>query len=154
LKFRDTVSVTMTWLFYYLTMYPDIRAKLLEEITPYFGKTVPGQFADVDLGQIEYLRAIIDETLRIKPVAGNGTPRLTPPEGIVVDGRWIPGNIQVYVPPSSILRCEKFFIHADEFIPERWTTRPELVLDKRAFVPFNPGKTLQFGVMFGLFYNC
>lgn len=28
----------------------------------------------------------------------------------------------------------------NEFIPERWTTRPELVLNRSAFVPFGTGK--------------
>jgi hypothetical protein len=35
---------------------------------------------------------------------------------------------------------EKYFKHADEFILERWTTRPELILDKRAFIPFMIGE--------------
>jgi cytochrome P450 len=30
----------------------------------------------------------------------------------------------------------KFFVQPDEFIPERWTTRPELILDRRGFFPF------------------
>jgi tryprostatin B 6-hydroxylase len=32
-------------------------------------------------------------------------------------------------------------VRPHEFIPERWTTRPELVLDKRAFFPFHMGKS-------------
>lgn len=31
------------------------------------------------------------------------------------------------------------FVHPEDFIPERWTTRPELVLRKDAFVPFGYG---------------
>lgn len=34
-------------------------------------------------------------------------------------------------------RC---FERPDEFIPERWTTRPELVRDRSVFIPFNIGK--------------
>jgi cytochrome P450 len=34
------------------------------------------------------------------------------------------------------------FQHPDEFIPERWTTRPELVLDDRAYAPFSVGEFL------------
>jgi hypothetical protein len=34
---------------------------------------------------------------------------------------------------------KEFFVRPNEFIPERWTSRRELVLDKRAFHPFNVG---------------
>lgn len=34
----------------------------------------------------------------------------------------------------------KHFVKPDEFIPERWTDRPELVLDRRAWHPFIIGK--------------
>ena len=34
---------------------------------------------------------------------------------------------------------ESCFERANEFIPERWTDRPEMVKDKRAFNPFNLG---------------
>jgi tryprostatin B 6-hydroxylase len=30
----------------------------------------------------------------------------------------------------------KFFKEPDSFIPERWTTRPDLIIDKRAYHPF------------------
>ena len=31
---------------------------------------------------------------------------------------------------------ERNFIKADFFIPERWTTKPELILNRAAFIPF------------------
>lgn len=34
------------------------------------------------------------------------------------------------------------FVQPNDFIPERWTTRPELILDKSVFIPFNTGKQL------------
>jgi cytochrome P450 len=135
----DTGAASMAWIFYYLATHPSIRRKLLSELKPAFGKSVPGEFTDSDLAQVEYLNAVINEALRIKPVAGISGPRLTPPEGITVDGVWIPGHVQVFLPPWVLCRSEKFFVRPDEFIPERWTTRPELVIDKRAYIPFNAG---------------
>lgn len=35
---------------------------------------------------------------------------------------------------------ESCFERAEEFIPERWSSRPELVKDSSAFAPFNQGK--------------
>lgn len=49
---------------------------------------------------------------------------------------FIPGDITVTTPLYSIHRSEKAFVHPDEFVAERWTTQPELILHKTAFAPF------------------
>jgi hypothetical protein len=36
---------------------------------------------------------------------------------------------------------ERVFSRPNEFLPERWTTEPELVKDSSAFIPFNSGTT-------------
>jgi cytochrome P450 len=52
---------------------------------------------------------------------------------------FIPGNTVVQLQPFVIQRDPRNFSRPDEFIPERWTTRPELVLNKEAFLPFSTG---------------
>ena len=39
-----------------------------------------------------------------------------------------------------MLHDEKIYPKPEEFIPERWTTQPELVLNKAAYLPFSTGK--------------
>lgn len=41
-------------------------------------------------------------------------------------------------------RC---FERPDEFIPERWTTQPELVKDGSAFAPFSMGECFPQGAL-------
>lgn len=98
---------------------------------------------------------------------------MTPPEGIEVDGTFIPGGTIVQVPTYTMFRgksqfgecfgdpgfgnstvviplvrfltCggktdERLFPQATEFIPDRWTTRPDMAKDPAAFVPFGTGK--------------
>ncbi|RKU46919.1 hypothetical protein DL546_003487 [Coniochaeta pulveracea] len=137
----DTSAATLTWLFYYLTIHPEIKSQLVSEISTARSQTAEsGEFLDADLAHLPYLNAVINETLRIKPVGGNNSPRLTPPEGIVVDGTWIPGQVQVVIPIWALCRYEKYFERPLDFVPERWTTKPEMVKDKRAFIPFNHGR--------------
>jgi cytochrome P450 len=38
------------------------------------------------------------------------------------------------------------FERPDEFIPERWYSRPELIKDKRAYAPFSIGKFLHIRI--------
>lgn len=44
---------------------------------------------------LPYLSAVIDETLRIHHPTPIHLPRVVGPEGQVIDGRWIPGNVRV-----------------------------------------------------------
>jgi cytochrome P450 len=63
--------------------------------------------------------------------------------GLTIDGTYIPGDVIVSVPIHSIHRDPRYFLQPLEFIPERWTSEsPELVKDKRAFVPFSMGSQM------------
>jgi cytochrome P450 len=92
------------------------------------------------LGLLPHFNAVINEVLRIMPPAMTGNGRMTGPNGITVDGHFIPPNTKVTAPKFVIMRQERAFKRADEFIPERWTTRPELIRDRQAFGPFSFGK--------------
>jgi len=41
--------------------------------------------------------------------------------------------------PKFILLDERNFKRPEEFIPERWTTKPELTVDSSVFIPFAYG---------------
>ncbi|KAL7805663.1 cytochrome P450 [Trichoderma aethiopicum] len=134
----DTIGAALAFAFYYIARDPAIQKKLYAELEPLYGRTISGEFTNHDLGEAEapYLNAIINETMRMhNPTCSNG-PRLTPPEGLEVEGVFIPGNVEVYVPIHAMHRSAKFFREPNTFIPERWTTRPDLMIDKRAYHPF------------------
>ncbi|ROT36739.1 cytochrome P450 [Sodiomyces alkalinus F11] len=136
----DTIACALGFLFYYLARDADLRQRLYDAIAPAYGKRTPGEFACIDLQAIEFLDAVINETLRMNTSVPINGPRNTPPEGVEVDGTYIPGNVSVYTPLHLYHRSPKYFVQPDEFIPERWTTRPELVLERRAFQPFHFGR--------------
>jgi len=87
--------------------------------------------------RIPYIDAIIKETLRLKPVAPTGMSRTTPPEGLEIDGQWIPGNTIVVIPQYIMHRDERCFVRPSEFLPERWLDEgKDLLLDDQAYFPF------------------
>lgn len=93
--------------------------------------------------QLPYLQAILTETLRLKPSVPSGNPRVTPPEGLVIDEVWIPGNTIVIVPQYVVQRDERNYVRPLEFLPERWLEEEkDLTLDRNAFFPFTIGKSL------------
>ncbi|KAK0710627.1 cytochrome P450 [Lasiosphaeris hirsuta] len=135
----DTVAAALSYAFYFLAKHQDSQARLFEEVATTFGKTIPGEFTNDDLSKIPYLDAVINETMRLENPICNNAGRLTPPEGIVVDRVWIPGGSAVRVPGYAMQRSAKAFLQPLEYIPERWTTRPELILDAAGFMPFITG---------------
>ncbi|KAJ5660213.1 hypothetical protein N7507_006664, partial [Penicillium longicatenatum] len=85
----------------------------------------------------KHLEAAIFESMRLYPSLPSGGHRKTPPtEGITVAGVYIPADTTIVAPRYAISRREDSYVKPNEFIPERWTTRPEMVLNRNGFVPF------------------
>ncbi|PHH72972.1 hypothetical protein CDD80_4116 [Ophiocordyceps camponoti-rufipedis] len=129
----DTTAAALTCLFFELALHPEARATLQAELDRFEAAD------DAALSKIEYLGACINETLRLYPPAPSGVPRKTPPEGLLIDDVFIPGDTIVQIPTYAMGRDERFFIDADRFIPERWTTKPELTKEGAASIPFSYG---------------
>ncbi|KAI0401622.1 cytochrome p450 monooxygenase [Xylaria palmicola] len=133
----DTTSSTLTCLLFELARHPDVYEKLKDEVDQCFaahGNNIPGHY---ELSKLEYLQACIDETLRLHPPLPSGVQRMTPEEGLQVDNDlFIPGNTIIQTPLYTMHRDERLFKHAEKFIPERWTTKRELVTDPNCFTPF------------------
>lgn len=88
---------------------------------------------------LPFLDAVIHESMRLWPSIFFASQRVTPPEGLTINDRFIPGNMIVQMPLFPIYRDARNFVQPDEFIPERWTDRPDLVLNRQAFMPFLMG---------------
>lgn len=137
-KLSDTTAATMTHVLYQLVKNPDQLHKLQEELAPYFTDGIVDYHT---IQNLPHLNGIINETLRLHPPVPTALHRLTPPEGITVGGRHIPGGMTVWASQYVLGRSERIYPRANEFVPERWSTMPELVLDKTAFSPFSAGKS-------------
>ena len=44
---------------------------------------------------------------------------------------------------ANVLLAGEFFVRPDDFIPERWYSEPELILDRSGFAPFSLGESPQ-----------
>ncbi|KAM3421658.1 hypothetical protein BST61_g2043 [Cercospora zeina] len=115
----ETTATTLTATFYHLCNTPHAMQKLKDEIRGTFARS-----EDITLkatADLPYLKATLDENLRIFPTASYITPRTTPKEGHVIDGEFIPGGTYVSMGQWFMGRSERFFDDAMEFRPERWT---------------------------------
>ncbi|KAL5358310.1 cytochrome P450 [Aspergillus floccosus] len=133
----ETTATALSGLTYQLLLSPDKLDRITKEVRDTFK-----QDSDIDittLAQMKYLNACIEEGLRMYPPVPVGLPRLTPPEGMVICGEFVPGNTAVSVSQWATYRSQKNFKRADEFLPERWTDPSFSTDDKSAFQPFSFG---------------
>ncbi|KAG8169544.1 hypothetical protein KVR01_000289 [Diaporthe batatas] len=147
----DTTAATLTCLFYHFATHPEVYKTLQKEVDEFFAAGMLSRDFDTGaLGKLRYLQACIDESLRLFPPVMSGLQRQTPPQGIQIGERFIPGNTIVMTPTYTMCRDPRAFPRGDEFIPERWTTQPELVRDPAVNVPFSVGRFSCVGKQLGL----
>lgn len=92
-----------------------------------------------DVPKAKHLEGVIQEALRLHPAIPSGFPRVTPPEGVMIQDTFIPGGMTVVLPVYAMQHDEANYVRAEEFIPERWYSQPELIKNKAAFLTWNVG---------------
>ena len=135
----DTTASTLTWIFYELCKDQGLLKRLQRAIDETVGDK---DILDCDdVKDIPLLDGVINETLRLHPAVPSGVQRETPPEGITIGDKYIPGNIILWQPIHTIQRDERYFKSGSIFYPERWfdENQSEWIKDKRAFIPFSYG---------------
>lgn len=100
----DTVTASLTFLFYHLACEPKQVEKLRREIDELWSEGE--EFDAKKVANAEHLNAVINESLRMHPPVASGVSRVTPKEGVEVDGVFIPGEVTISVPNWAIGRCE------------------------------------------------
>lgn len=148
----DTISATLAGVFFYLSRSTECYEKAVKEVRRNFDSD-----ADITSGKAlkncRYLRACINETLRMSPPIGGTLWREVVPETekqlLIVDGHVIPPDTLVGVNIYSLHHNEKYFPDPFRFNPDRWLASP-LTGDEQddaaitsemhqAFTPFSVG---------------
>jgi cytochrome P450 family 628 len=98
----DTVSNMLSWIFYYTARDQQLQERLRMELEPFFkGEKEP---SNRELESIPLLNGIINEAMRLEPSVSLGSPRQTPPEGIMIGDQFVPGDVTVFVIQRALHR--------------------------------------------------
>ncbi|KAI1413993.1 cytochrome P450 [Hypoxylon sp. FL1857] len=138
----DTISTTLSALFFYLTRNPHCYQRLAQEMRSTFSDDSEIR-SGPRLASCSYLRACIDETLRASPalpgtlwrekIAGASS------EPLIIDGQIIPEGTQLAVNTYALLHNEEYFPEPFTFKPERWLDPESNQASREAFAPFSLG---------------
>ena len=98
------------------------------------------------LANCSYLRAVIDETMRMSPSVTGTVPREVLKGGIMIDGEYIPAGTTVGTGFYSLHRNPQYFHEPFSYKPERWivgssgeVTAESVELAQCGFFPFSFG---------------
>ena len=101
----STIASVLTFSCFHLCQDSTCATKLREELKPL--QDAKGSFQARTLQtQAPYLNAFLKEILRLHPPNGSGALRQSPPEGIYIGKRFIPGNVVLCVPHWTLHRCQ------------------------------------------------
>ncbi|KAF9236404.1 cytochrome P450 [Melanogaster broomeanus] len=148
---RDTTAATLTFAIYMLSQHSDVLARLREEILTKVGGRRP---THDDLRDMKYMRAFINETLRLYPPVTSTEAQVWPA---------VKGAKEFYIPPNTMIAYSVFLMHrrkdlwgpdADLFDPDRFIDdrlHKYLTPNPFIFLPFNAGPRICLGQQFA--YN-
>ena len=134
----DTTSIVTTGTIFLLTKWPRAAEKLRRELDEALEGSDENVCAYDAVKNLPYLRACIDEAMRMRPPLRGGLPRVTPAGGMSIAGEWIAGNTTVSVPTYSLHHDAELFKDPFEYKPERWLEEDAGDL-QQVFIPFSAG---------------
>ncbi|KAH8108379.1 cytochrome P450 monooxygenase pc-1 [Phellopilus nigrolimitatus] len=155
---RDTTAATMTFLTYLLSLHPEVTKRLRGEILEKVGVTRRPSYDDIC--EMKYLRAVINETLRLCPVVPFDVRQSI---NATTFSNSNPGGKPWYIPPRTSVSYSVFMMHrrTDLWGPDAMESDPDRFLDERLskylapnpfiFLPFNAGPRICLGQQFA--YN-
>ncbi|KAK3997814.1 cytochrome P450-like protein [Cladorrhinum sp. PSN332] len=135
----DTTSTAIAATLFYLVRNPDTLARVTSEIRSVFPSLEDIHIGDA-LNSCTYLRACIDEAMRLSPSVGGILPREVLSGGMTIDGEQVPAGTIVGTPHYTIHHNPSYYPDPFSFKPERWIGEEAKVkAAKRAFCPFSIG---------------
>lgn len=117
----ETTSSALNSCIKYLAANPEVQARANDEISAVVGDARSPTFDDEQ--ELPYIRAMVKEILRLRPVTNIGTPHYTTDDVVYKD---------FFIPKGTVVTVDQYAIHYDPFRyndpeafrPERYLNHP------------------------------
>ncbi len=137
---EDTTANSLAWAMYFLAKYPQVQHTLRREVKDVVGEGVLDIFEQTR--QLPYLDALINETMRLKPVAPINILEANRP--VDIGGLSFRKGESAVVLTRALAMGAADYPEAELFKPERWLrdNGQRGVANPRSFMPFGSGPRL------------
>ncbi|KAL0057221.1 hypothetical protein AAF712_016146 [Marasmius tenuissimus] len=144
----DTTSTAMSNFFWCILSNPEAYKRVVSEVDKEYPPGIDPLLDTSRYGNLKFLRACLNESLRVLPPVPSNGPRVVPKEsgGKVICGHFIAEGTQVQVPPLCVhYNPSNFSPSPESFIPERWipgelqAPASSITMKTDAFIPFSYG---------------
>ncbi|KAL5735730.1 hypothetical protein ACOSP7_030182 [Xanthoceras sorbifolium] len=144
----ETSSTTIDWVMSELMKNPKIMKKAQTEVRKVFDRI--GQIDETSINEMQFLKAVIKETLRLHPPVALLLPRECG-ERCEINGFEIPMKTKVIVNAWAIGRDPNYWCEPKKFIPERFLDSPiDYKGNNFEYIPFGAGRRICPGISFGI----
>ncbi len=138
----ETTALALAWTFHELARHPEVEHRVHAEVDRVLGGRTP-TFADV--GDLVYLRQVVNEVLRMYPVWFLMRRSLVP---VRLGDAALPEGAEVIFSPHALHHDPASFEEPYRFDPDRWSPERAALIPKGAFVPFGAGTRQCVGNLF------
>ncbi|KAL4760661.1 cytochrome P450 [Aspergillus foveolatus] len=133
----DTIAIALRNVLFFLLKNTRCMARLREEIDEVLdGDEIVAPYSKVK--HLSYLRACLDESLRMLPPVIFGLPRRTLPEGTTILGEHVAGDTSVSISAYVVHHDESVYKDNNTYLPERWLGEEGKSLQSY-LIPFSTG---------------
>ncbi|KAF2866142.1 isotrichodermin C-15 hydroxylase [Massariosphaeria phaeospora] len=133
----ETSAAAISGCVYHLCAYPDMRRRLEDELRQFSSEK---DITFESTSTMEFLDAFIHESMRKYPSQPISTPRVAPPGGCTVAGKYVPEGTSVGIYQSVAYNSARNFRDPTTFDPSRWLGNPKYESDRRDILrPFSVG---------------
>jgi len=135
----ESASLVLGILGYHLTVYPDVQAKLQDEIDDLFESKDDGEeITSEDVTNMTYLDQVITEGQRLSPLGMTGRV-CTKDWKVPGDDFVIPKGTRVIIPISALHFDEKHWPEPNKFDPERFSSENKSKINSITLQTFGAG---------------
>jgi len=139
----ETTSTTILWCLVYLVTWPEVQLKITEEFKEKLGERPP---CVKDRGNLPYLEATIQETLRLSSIVPLGAPHKAM-NNSKIDGKDIPKGTPLFINHWAFHYDEREWKETTAFKPERFLDSSGSFVHGMniSFLPFGAGRRVCVG---------
>uniref|UniRef100_A0A6B2L774 Cytochrome P450 n=1 Tax=Arcella intermedia TaxID=1963864 RepID=A0A6B2L774_9EUKA len=140
---RDTTAILLASTFYFLSLNPDVDAKVREEIARVVGNE---KFDMKHSKHLRYLQNVINESLRLFPPAVPFNSRVATKDVVLPNKVRVTKGTLVMYTPYIVHRLKEYWGNdAEQFRPERWDD-PNVLKHNYQYIPFQKGPRICLGM--------